>query len=137
MKNMRSLFVVAVAVCALVPFIAGCGSSDSGGSNSASNVNPIIGTWHVQSISVPSYGLNLTGAQVTGSVTVNADGTLSGTGSYAMQTQSGSGTWSTSNGILTVSGEGQTMNIPYSISGNTLTMNVTYSGVAATVVLVK
>ncbi len=88
----------------------GCSSDSDGGGDS------IVGSWRATAFN----GLPMP-AGVAMAVTFRNNGTYVATTTYEGITATETGTWSTSNGILTTTFAGGTEQVAYSVSGNTMT----------------
>lgn len=139
---MKSKYISAICACAVgtALFISGCGGSDDEGSSGAS----LVGTWTWESATINGITVNmanpaastaggstvitpasvaqlaatqgLTGVNITVTVTLNADGTVSGTLNATAPGETPE--------VLTVGGS-------YTTSGDTITLTLGYNGQSA------
>lgn len=94
--------------------IAGCGGGDDG------NVNPLIGTWRLESFNNLTIPANVSEVMIfRNNGTVESSRTVDGEIDI---TSLKLATWSESNGVITMTTDTETTTVPYSISGNTLTL---------------
>ena len=94
-------------------------------------VNPLIGVWEMTSASIliqsnPSQTITLTAdADNNETMILGEDGTYSYSGKINGESESGSGSWSSTANKLTIIEDGETIIVDFSISGSTLTTSLT------------
>ena len=94
-------------------------------------VNPLVGVWEMTSASIliqsnPSQTITLTAdADNNETMILGEDGTYSYSGKINGESESGSGSWSSTANKLTIIEDGETIIVDFSISGSTLTTTVT------------
>ena len=93
-------------------------------------VNPLVGVWDMTSASIlvqsnPSTTITITkDANNFETMILGEDGTYSYSGKWDGESDSGSGSWSSTANKLTIIADGETTIIDFSISGSTLTTTV-------------
>jgi len=118
----------------LIVFASACNKDD----NPVSPENDIVGTWVLTKLILPDYGnMEITPQQVGISATfkMKSDHTFEVTFTDADGSDTDTGTWSVSNGKITMkSSSGETQTFDYEISGNklriTLQMDLSELGIA-------
>jgi len=94
-------------------------------------VNPLVGVWEMTSASIliqsnPSQTITLTAdADNNETMILGEDGTYSYSGKINGESESGSGSWSSTANKLTIIEDGETIIVDFSISGSTLTTSLT------------
>ena len=95
-------------------------------------VNPLVGVWEMTSASIliqsnPSQTITLTAdADNNETMILGEDGTYSYSGKINGESESGSGSWSSTANKLTIMEDGEeTVIVDFSISGSTLTVTIT------------
>ena len=126
MKINRPLSLLFVFL-ALVFVLNACKKDDS--NPVASNGDELVGTWALTKITVISFGVELTPADVGVSATfvLRSDRTYTVTFSDSTGTEVTNGNWSSGDGKVTLTdSEGTPTVMPYSLSGNVLTVETVY-----------
>ena len=129
MKNLLSMLLVFSFL-----FTIGCEDDD------ATDSNPLVGVYNMVSYSVSGDGVNITvDADANNSLVLvlSEGGTYSVQGSLDGESNSESGTWSTTGGTITLiyedAEEGTVTSIfSYTLSGNNMTMSLTDEGFTIT-----
>ena len=95
------------------------------------DVNPLVGVWEMTSASFliqsnPSETITITADNNNSETMIlGEDGTYSYSGKINGESESGSGSWSSTANKLTIIEDGETIIVDFSISGSTLTTSLT------------
>ena len=130
MRNLLSMLLVFSFL-----FTIGCDDDEA-----TDETNPLVGVWNMVSYSVSGDGLNITQeADANNSLVfvLSEGGTYSFQGTLDGESNSETGTWSTTGSTLTLVTEDVedgtvTDNFSYTLSGNNLTMSLTDEGFTIT-----
>ena len=97
----------------------------------ASNGDELVGVWVLSKVIVPAYNnAELTPEYLGTSVKfdIRSDRSFTATVTDTSGTDIQTGTWSASNGTVSLKGnDGTSQDMPYSVSGNTLTVETVYT----------
>lgn len=129
MKNISSKKLALTVVIALAFIFVNCKDDESNPAAPPEQDSNLIGTWELLEAYVPSMNITVNaqdlGISVTASFLENSNFEFSTTDSSGTEIESG--TWSTSNGSLTLkSDDGTDEVIPYTIDGNVGILKSTY-----------
>ena len=122
MKQLLQYFLLLTLV-----FTIGCEDDKA----AVEDVNPLVGVWEMTSASIlfqsnPSHTITITAdANNSETLILGEDGTYSYSGKMDGESESGSGSWSSTSNKLTIIEDGETNIWDFSISGSTLTITIT------------
>ena len=119
MKNLRFSLLTVLLTLTLVLFNTGCDSDDSGNNPSS---NPLVGTWELSTVTVQGISLPVSTLGIFASIVTREDGTFTASTTYNGDTESSTGTWSSTSSTITLSADGESYTLPYDIENNVLTI---------------
>jgi len=120
MKKSRIIIRLIVSLIITVIFFAGCGDDNGNGPTQ----NELIGTWEMTKITAEISGVSMTGtpeeADLHITLIINSDNTVESTKIQGGVTETGTGTWDTSEKKLILQGDDGATITDYTITGNIL-----------------
>ena len=124
MKKYLSTILTLLCLSLLMMLLSGSDCKKK--STTEPGADDLVGTWVLDSVTVPGLGTFPPATLDMGmTIVIKADGTFTRTEFDGTNTTTYTGTWTATTNILTITEEGETETLPYTLDGNNLTINTT------------